>query len=189
MAVLLGLVLAVGRRGLVPLVRERLRPGAVVVAGPVEAGHPPAPAPRARAQIEARDVCVSFGGVQALDAVTFGAGPGGCHALIGPNGSGKTTLLRVLAGGLRPAAGRVLLDGHPLGEGAAHDRARAGIVRTLQGVALAPELTDVDHVVSGMEPVRRVGLLQAVTSTPHAREEEQRFESRHSEEGVGAERT
>jgi branched-chain amino acid transport system ATP-binding protein/branched-chain amino acid transport system permease protein len=167
-ALLLAVVLLVGRRGLVPLVRDRLRqPPPAVPEVP-----PRAAAWRPGARIAARGISVSFDGLQALDNVTFEAGPGGCHALIGPNGSGKTTLLRVLAGGLRPDGGTVLLDERELAGDAPHERARAGVVRTLQQVALAPGMTGLDHVISGLEPVRRTGLVQAVTSTPLARAEE-----------------
>lgn len=67
--------------------------------------------------LEARDVCRDFGALRAVDGVSFTLGEGRLLTVFGPNGAGKTTLLRVLGGGLTATKGRVLVRGHPLGDG------------------------------------------------------------------------
>jgi ABC-type branched-subunit amino acid transport system ATPase component len=124
------------------------------------------------AVIEARGIAVSFGGIRALKGITFDAGPGECHALIGPNGSGKTTLLRVMTGALTADTGTVELDGSSIDDLGPHARAKAGVIRTMQDLAMAVEATVLDNVIAGMEPVRSTGLVQAVTSTPLSRLEQ-----------------
>jgi branched-chain amino acid transport system ATP-binding protein len=106
-----------------------------------------------------------------IDRVSFTVEAGEFVCLLGPNGCGKTTLLRVVAGAIAPDRGEVLLDGAPL-RGEPHHRARAGVVRTLQPLALAPDMTALEHVLSGMEPVRTAGLGRTLARTPRAREEE-----------------
>jgi branched-chain amino acid transport system permease protein len=166
-AIVLVFVLLLGRRGLVSLVRARF-PSDRIWSRRVPARIVPT---QGGARLEARDIAVSFGGVRALDGVSFVAEPGRCHAIIGPNGSGKTTLLRVLAGGLKQERGDVYLDGSLLHPGGAHERASAGVVRTLQQLSVAPDLSAAEHVLSGMEPVRDVGLVRALVATPGARRE------------------
>ncbi|MDT0309976.1 ATP-binding cassette domain-containing protein [Streptomyces sp. DSM 44917] len=82
-----------------------------------------------------------FGGVAAVDGVSFTLEPGRILGLIGPNGSGKTTLLSMLAGTLAPTAGTVTLDGRTASGRGAHRAARAGIARTFQTTRLFPTWT------------------------------------------------
>lgn len=67
--------------------------------------------------LEARSLVRDFGALRAVDGVTFALGEGQILSVFGPNGAGKTTLLRLLGGGLAPSQGRVLVRGHPLGDG------------------------------------------------------------------------
>ena len=82
------------------------------------AGQPTGPA------LRARGVRVAFGGVVALDDVSFEVGRGGIHALIGPNGAGKSTLVNVVAGMLRPDAGSVEVLGKAVSPAPRPSRAR-----------------------------------------------------------------
>ena len=104
-----------------------------------------APAParprRAPATLEITDVGVSFGGVVALDGVSFSVEPGEVVGLIGPNGAGKTTLLDVVTGFTAAARGSVRFDGVPIDGWSVERRARAGIVRSWQAVELFEEMT------------------------------------------------
>ena len=95
------------------------------------------------------DVTRRFGGVVALDGVTFDVGAGEIVGLIGPNGAGKTTAFNVITRLYRPDSGRVLLDGDDLLRTAAHRVIRRGVARTFQNVALWPTLSVVDNVRVG----------------------------------------
>jgi sulfate-transporting ATPase len=110
-----------------------------------EVAEPPietAPAPAARGvELEVQGVTVRFGGVVAVDDVSFKVAPGEVVGLIGPNGAGKTTLLDVVTGFTRQQAGRVLLDHVDVSTWRPERRARAGISRSWQGVELFDELT------------------------------------------------
>ena len=103
----------------------------------------PAPARprRAPATLEVTDVGVAFGGVVALDGVSFSVEPGEVVGLIGPNGAGKTTLLDVVTGFTAAARGSVRFDGVPIDGWSVERRARAGIVRSWQAVELFEEMT------------------------------------------------
>jgi len=89
----------------------------------------------------AEGASVRFGGLAAIDAVSFTLDPGAIVGLIGPNGAGKTTLVNVLSGFQRPSAGEVRLDDHRFAGAAPDVFARAGVARTFQAVRLFKRLT------------------------------------------------
>jgi ABC-type branched-subunit amino acid transport system ATPase component len=82
-----------------------------------------------------------FGGVHAVDRVSFTLERGQILGLIGPNGSGKTTLLNLIAGTLRPSTGRVILDGADVTRLLPHRKVARGIARTFQSTRLLGEWT------------------------------------------------
>lgn len=96
--------------------------------------------------LDVRDVAVRFGGIVALDGVSFAVEPGSIVGLIGPNGSGKTTLLNCVSGVLAPTSGTARLDGVDIGHRPAHEVARAGVVRTFQSMRLFRRLTSLQNV-------------------------------------------
>ena len=89
---------------------------------------------------------VSFGGVVAVDDVSFAVEEGTLVGFIGPNGAGKTTCIEALTGYLPQATGRVVFDGHDVRGLAPHRRARLGLVRTFQAVELFDDLTVRDNL-------------------------------------------
>jgi branched-chain amino acid transport system ATP-binding protein len=89
----------------------------------------------------AEDVSVRFGGLTAIDDVSFTLEPGAIVGLIGPNGAGKTTLVNVLSGFQKPGAGEVRLDGCRFAGAGPDVFARAGIARTFQAVRLFKRLS------------------------------------------------
>ena len=91
--------------------------------------------------LEVSDLRVSFGGVTAVDDVSFAVDAGTLCGLIGPNGAGKTTCIDALTGYLPQATGSVVFAGRELRRLAPHRRARLGIVRTFQAVELFEDLT------------------------------------------------
>ncbi|MFF9015699.1 ATP-binding cassette domain-containing protein [Streptomyces sp. NPDC014870] len=113
--------------------------------------HAPAPAP-APARLTAHDLTLTHpGGLTALSHVTLALAPGRVTALVGPNGAGKSTLFDCLAGTLRPTHGRVTLDGADITARPAHARARLGVARSFQQLAVFPSLTVEDNVRIGAE--------------------------------------
>jgi branched-chain amino acid transport system ATP-binding protein len=99
--------------------------------------------------LELDNLSKTFGGLQAVNRVSFAVQEGEILGLIGPNGAGKTTLFNMIAGTFRPTAGRVLLRGDDITRLAAHQRCKRGIARTFQLVRPFPDLTVLANVVVG----------------------------------------
>jgi branched-chain amino acid transport system ATP-binding protein len=97
-----------------------------------------------------RDLAVRFGGVTALEAVSFEVRPGSITSVIGPNGAGKTTAFNAITGYLRPAGGRITYDGAQLTGLRPSAIAQRGIVRTFQRTSVFPALSVEDNVLTGM---------------------------------------
>lgn len=88
------------------------------------------------AALQVEGLSRAFGGIRAVDDVTFGIESGAITGVIGPNGAGKTTLFNLISGTVRPTAGRVLLEGEPITGLSAGAVARRGLVRTFQMTAV-----------------------------------------------------
>ena len=121
--------------------------------------------------LSVNNVGVRFGGVVALDELTFDVEPGTICALIGPNGAGKTTLFNVLSRLYQPTSGRVRFDGTDLLSVPAHRIARLGLARTFQNVALFPALTVLENVVTGAHSIGKVGFGRSALRIGAASEE------------------
>ncbi len=96
-----------------------------------------------------RDVTRRFGGVLALDKVSFSVGAGEIVGLIGPNGAGKTTLVNMVTGFLPKTEGSILYHGQDISKKAPHEIARLGISRTFQVVQPFADMTTAENVVAG----------------------------------------
>jgi branched-chain amino acid transport system ATP-binding protein len=105
--------------------------------------------------LEISEVAVRFGGVAALDGVTFDVLHDQVLGVIGPNGAGKTTLLNVISGFVRPSRGRVLLEGNEIARRSPADRARRGLGRTFQTPRLFPRLTVAENLVVAQRQRKR----------------------------------
>jgi len=99
--------------------------------------------------LHVEDVSKRFGGLHALDRVSFSAEPGRITALIGPNGAGKTTLFSIIAGSLRPSRGRIIYRDADITGEPPHRRARRGIARTFQIVQPFAGLTVRENIAVG----------------------------------------
>jgi branched-chain amino acid transport system ATP-binding protein len=99
--------------------------------------------------LRVEDVSKRFGGLLAVDHAAFAAAAGRITALIGPNGAGKTTLFAMIAGFLRPSAGRIFFDGADVTGLPPHRLARRGIARTFQIVQPFAGLTVRDNIAVG----------------------------------------
>jgi branched-chain amino acid transport system ATP-binding protein len=117
------------------------------------------------------NIGVRFGGVVALDDLSFEVEPGTICALIGPNGAGKTTLFNVLSRLYQPQNGTVTFDGRNLMRTPAHRIARLGLARTFQNVALFPALTVLENVMTGAHALGQVGFGGSMVRLGAAREE------------------
>lgn len=97
----------------------------------------------------AKDVSLAFGGIKALDTVTFAAEEGEITGLIGPNGAGKTSLFNVLSGIYRPSSGEIKFQGQDVTALGSRDMAGRGLARTFQHVGLFPSITVVQNIELG----------------------------------------
>ena len=108
------------------------------------------------------ELAVSFGGVTALDGVSFAVRPGSITSVIGPNGAGKTTAFNAITGFLRPTAGRITYDGAALTGLRPSAIARRGIVRTFQRTSVFPSLSVADNVLTGLHLSSNAGFFDVL---------------------------
>jgi len=104
-----------------------------------------------------------FGGLLAVDCISFDVGEGEICAVIGPNGAGKTTLFNIIAGERKPDAGRVWLQDEDITGFADYEVARRGIGRAFQLVHLFESISVAENVLLGAEDHRQLRMLSAVT--------------------------
>ncbi|WP_241681297.1 ABC transporter ATP-binding protein [Pseudactinotalea terrae] len=126
------------------------------------------------------DITLRFGGVTALDGVSFHIDQGEILGLIGPNGAGKTTAFNVMTGIYRPTSGRVSFDGHPTSRLKRYQIAKRGIARTFQNIRLFKAMTALENVMVGADARHSTGPISALLGLPkHRREEEAGRELAH----------
>ena len=121
--------------------------------------------------LEVGGVTQRFGGLTAVDDVSFGIEAGQVSAIIGPNGAGKTTLFNLISGFQTPVSGRIVFDGRDIHGMAPHRVSARGIVRTFQLVQLFPELTALQNVEAGCHLRGSGGIWAALARTAMARRE------------------
>jgi branched-chain amino acid transport system permease protein len=114
----------------------------------------------------------TFGGVHAVDDVSFEVREGAIHGLIGPNGAGKTTALNLISGLMRPSAGTIDFHGTRIDRLPTHQIAALGVRRTYQNLRLFPQMSVIENVLVGMHTVTRAPLWQRLVFTPAVRREE-----------------
>jgi branched-chain amino acid transport system ATP-binding protein len=114
----------------------------------------------------------SFGGLQAVDQVSFQIDQGMIHGLIGPNGAGKTTLFNCISGIYQPNAGRVIFAGHDLTALKTHQIAHIGVARTFQNIELFGQMTALDNLLVGQHVHMRSGVFASALRLWHVRREE-----------------
>ncbi len=130
------------------------------------------------ALVEATGVAKRFGGLQALENVSFSIAAREIYGLIGPNGAGKTTLFNLLTGVYAPDAGGFHFDGRPLRGLAPHAIAAAGIARTFQNIRLFSNLSALENVMIGRHVRTHAGVIGAVLRTRGTLREEHDIEAR-----------
>lgn len=122
--------------------------------------------------LQVTDVTRRFGGLTAVDAVSFDVHAGQIKAIIGPNGAGKTTLFNVVTAFDRPDEGRVVFDGAEITGERPHRIVRRGLARTFQNTQLFEEMTAIDNVKTGAHAVTSTGFLAAALRLPWTIREE-----------------
>jgi len=122
--------------------------------------------------LQATDLTVRFGGLTALDSVSFSIRRGEIHGLIGPNGAGKTTCFNAISGVYRPTSGTVDFDGQRLGRMKRHQITRLGSARTFQNIRLWGEMTALENVVVGTDARHYTSVPGALVRSPRHRREE-----------------
>ena len=117
-------------------------------------------------ELRVEDLTLRFGGLTALDDVSFTVRPGSLHALIGPNGAGKSSCFNVISGLYRATEGRVMLGSTELTGLRPHRMAKLGIGRAFQNAALSPGSTVLDNVMLGRYALTRGGFLECALRAP-----------------------
>jgi branched-chain amino acid transport system ATP-binding protein len=122
--------------------------------------------------LDVNNVSLSFGGVKALENVSFDVREREMRAIIGPNGAGKSSMLNVINGFYHPQDGEITYKGNTRKQMRTHDAAAQGIARTFQNIALFKGMTTLDNIMTGRNLKMRVNLfLQALYLGPARREE------------------
>jgi branched-chain amino acid transport system ATP-binding protein len=133
-----------------------------------------------------------FGGLFAVNDVSFSVGAGEVVSVVGPNGAGKTTLFNLITGVLKPDGGRVMFDGKDITGAAPHRLAAMGIARTFQNIRLFKHLNALENVMIGQVAGARSGVLDALACTSRDRADRrmmvERAEALLDWVGVGANR-
>ncbi|CAB3628513.1 ABC transporter ATP-binding protein [Achromobacter pulmonis] len=122
--------------------------------------------------LEVDGVTLAFGGIKALTGVGFRVAPGSITTVIGPNGAGKTSLFNTISGFYRPAAGAIRFAGRDITRVAAPERARLGLARSFQNIALFRGMTVLDNIKLGRHAHLRTNVLDALLYLGRARREE-----------------
>ncbi|NMK44662.1 ABC transporter ATP-binding protein [Achromobacter sp. Bel] len=122
--------------------------------------------------LEVDGVTLAFGGVKALTGVGFRVAPGSITTVIGPNGAGKTSLFNTISGFYKPAAGQIRFDGRDITRVAAPERAKLGLARSFQNIALFRGMTVLDNIKLGRHAHLRTNVLDALFYLGRARREE-----------------
>ena len=112
----------------------------------------------------------NFGGLAAVNDLTFGIEKGAIHGLIGPNGAGKTTIFNVISGFYKPSAGKILYQGESLGGLQPHQVAAKGLVRTFQETTLFQEFTTFENALMGRFLHTKSSMVSALFGTQRASE-------------------
>jgi branched-chain amino acid transport system ATP-binding protein len=118
---------------------------------------------------EAHDLSINFGGIRALDGVSFAVEPGQVFTIIGPNGAGKTTIFNLISRIYNPTHGRLIFCGQDITGVPPHEIARRGIARTFQNIELFEHATVLQNLLLGRHGHARTRLAEELLFLPRVR--------------------
>jgi branched-chain amino acid transport system ATP-binding protein len=124
--------------------------------------------------LSVRALSRSFGGLVAVDGVSFEVGENSIVGLIGPNGAGKTTVFNVITGNYRPDAGEVIFDRRDITGRPPHEIVSLGIARTFQNIRLFQDMSVLENVLAGCHCRMRSGLFASMFRPPSQARDERR---------------
>ena len=133
------------------------------------------------ALIEVRDLTKRFGGLVAVDGVSFDVREGEIFTVIGPNGAGKSTMFKLITSFTPPTSGRVVFDGEDIAGLSPHVVARKGVVRTFQETTIFREMTALENLVVAHHLRSRAGSLGFFFGSRRARQDEASFQKSAAE--------
>ena len=128
-----------------------------------------------------KNVTMKFGGVTALNDVTFDVKPKEILGLIGPNGAGKTTIFNVITGVYQLTSGDISFEGASLAGKKRYKITRSGVARTFQNIRLWGDMTSLENVMTATDTHKKSGLLSGLFGMPISRREEKRDKARAQE--------
>ncbi|HET8596555.1 MAG TPA: ABC transporter ATP-binding protein [Castellaniella sp.] len=137
--------------------------------------------PSGEVLLELDRVGISFGGLRAVDDLSFQVRRGEIVGLIGPNGAGKTTVFNMITGVYRPTDGQIRWHGQEITGLAPHLIAKAGVRRTFQTIRLFADMTVLENVIAGQHLLMRQSWWQGLLRTPAQRREERELVERAME--------
>lgn len=124
--------------------------------------------------LHVNDISLNFGGIKALTGVDFGVYEGEILAIIGPNGAGKTSTINSITGFYHPQHGHILYEGNDISHLRPHKRAKLGIARTFQNIALYTNMTALDNLMAARHIFMKAGLISSAVYWGMAQREEVR---------------
>ena len=132
--------------------------------------------------LQVEDLAISFGGLRAVDGVSFAVEEGEVFTIIGPNGAGKTTVFNLISRLFQADSGRITFEGHDITQARPHNIVRYGIARTFQNLELFEHATVLQNLLLGRHRHRSVTLAEELLFLPRVRRTERAH--RHKVEEV-----
>lgn len=124
--------------------------------------------------LELKNVTLRFGGLVAVDNVSFSVDEGEVFSLVGPNGAGKSTIFNMISRFYKPASGEILFEGKSILTKASHDIPHLGIARTFQNIELFEQASVLQNLLVGRQRHRKSNALEDILFLPKVRREEHR---------------
>jgi len=124
---------------------------------------------------EVKNITVAFGGVKALNDVSFGVDKGEIFTIIGPNGAGKSTLFNVISRIYEPSKGEIYFENQNISKTKPHNISKLGIARTFQNLELFENATVLQNLLLGRHIYKKTNILSEVFFTSSARKQEHEY--------------